>query len=45
VRNETRKEQETSNNLHDKLSQSKREYEFLQQKKEEIEAEQKRLNE
>ena len=33
VRNETRKEQETSNNLHDKLSQSKREYEFLQQKK------------
>jgi chromosome segregation ATPase len=45
VRNETRKEQETSNSLHDKLSMSKREYEFLQQKKDEIEAEQKRLNE
>ncbi len=45
VRNETRKEQEISNSLHEKLSKAQREFEILQQKKAEIEAEQKHLNE
>jgi len=45
VRNETRKEQDLSNNLHEKLSKAQREFEILQQKKQEIEAEQKHLNE
>ncbi len=39
VRNETRKEQEISNSLHEKLSKAQREFEILQQKKAEIEAE------
>lgn len=30
VRNETRQEQELSNNLHEKLSKAQREYEILQ---------------
>jgi len=39
VRNETRKEQELSEDLHDKLNKHRRECEFLQEKKVEVENE------
>jgi len=45
VRNETRKEQENSERLHEKLNKAKREMEFLEQRKEDIEAERNRLEE
>jgi len=43
VRNETKKEQETSERLLEKLNKAKRELEFLQQRKADIEAEKNRL--
>ncbi len=45
VRNETKKEQETSERLHEKLNKAKREHDFLQQRKSDIEAEKNRLQE
>ncbi len=45
VRNETRKEQETSEKLHEKLQKCQSEQEFLKQRREDIENEKKRLNE
>ena len=45
VRNETRKEQEISEDLHDKLNKYKKESEFLKERMGEIMAEKKRLDE
>ena len=45
VRNETRKEQDTSENLHEKLEKCKSEQEFLKERRDEIENEKKKLNE
>lgn len=45
VRNETRKEQEISEDLHDKLNKYKKESEFLKERMAEITAETKRLDE
>lgn len=45
VRNETRKEQEISEDLHDKLNKYKKESEFLKERMAEIMAEKKRLDE
>ena len=45
VRNETRKEQEVSEDLHDKLNKHKKESEFLKERMAEINAEKKRLDE
>ena len=45
VRNETRKEQEISEDLHDKLNKYKKESEFLKERMDEIMAEKKRLDE
>ncbi len=45
MRNETRKEQETSEKLHEKLQKCQSEQEFLKQRREDIENEKKRLNE
>lgn len=45
MKNETKKEQEISEKLHDKLSKCKNEQEYLKARRDEIEAEKKKLNE
>ena len=45
VRNETRKEQENSEDLHDKLQKRKKEADFVQERMAEIKAEKKKLDE
>ncbi len=45
VRNETKKEQETSEKLHEKLQKCKAEQDFLKERRDEIENEKKRLHE
>ena len=45
VRNETKKEQETSEDLHDKLNKRKKEIEFLTSRMAELKAEKKKLDE
>ena len=45
VRNETRKEQEKSEQLHEKLQKCKGEQDFLKERRDEIENEKKKLNE
>jgi chromosome segregation ATPase len=45
VKNETRKEQEISEQLNEKLDQCKKQQEFIKEKRDEIEAEKKRLSE
>lgn len=45
VRNETKKEQETSEDLHDKLNKRKKEIEFLTTRMQELKAEKKKLDE
>jgi hypothetical protein len=45
VRNETRREQELSERLHEKLQKCKSEQEFNKQRRDEIEADKKRLQE
>ena len=45
VRNETKKEQETSEDLHDKLNKRKKEIEFLDERMKELKAEKKKLDE
>ena len=45
VRNETKKEQETSEDLHDKLNKRRKEIEFLTSRMQELKAEKKKLDE
>jgi len=45
VRNETRKEQELSEDLHDKLNKRNKEGEFVKERMDEIKAEKKKLDE
>jgi hypothetical protein len=45
VKNETRKEQDLSQRLHEKFSKAQREFELLQQEQAKLESEQKYLNE